>query len=102
VKYLVFSSPAPGQDAAYNDWYDNVHLKDLLDIPGVTGATRYRLQRTDSGPGSPAHDYLAIYELDGEPGEVMAQLMARASDGRIHISDALDVGSVVQGLYEQI
>ncbi len=38
---LVFSNPVAGQNDRYNAWYDNIHLGDVLDVPGVVGAARY-------------------------------------------------------------
>ena len=49
----------------YNEWYDSVHVPDLLKIPGVVAAQRFR-----AGPpllstveGSP-YGYLSLYELE--------------------------------------
>jgi hypothetical protein len=51
----VFSSPE--HEAARNDWYDNVHLPDLLSVPGFVSAVRFRQL------GAESH-YLAIYEIE--------------------------------------
>ena len=32
--YVVRSGPVAGGDEAYNDWYTNVHLADVLAVPG--------------------------------------------------------------------
>ena len=40
---IVFSNPAEGKDDEFNDWYDNVHIPDLLAIPGMLSAQRYKL-----------------------------------------------------------
>jgi hypothetical protein len=41
---LVRSKPTtPQREGEYNDWYDRVHLNDVLSIPGVVAASRYRL-----------------------------------------------------------
>jgi hypothetical protein len=36
----VFSSPE--HEAAWNDWYDTVHLPELLSVPGFVSAVRFR------------------------------------------------------------
>jgi hypothetical protein len=51
----VFSSPE--HEAAWNDWYDNVHLPELLSVPGFVTAVRFRQL------GAEGH-YLAMYEID--------------------------------------
>ena len=45
---------SPEGEAAYNDWYDNTHLGELLAIDGCTSAIRYK---NDEG-------YIALYEFD--------------------------------------
>ena len=103
MKLLVFTNPKTGRDDEYNEWYDQVHLKDLLDIPGVVGAQRYRLRPTGpQGTAGPAHRYLAIYELEGDLDPVITEMNARASQGRMAISEALDVENVLMSAYEEI
>ena len=55
---VVKTAPASPEVAdAYNDWYDNTHLGELLAIDGYTSAQRY----------SNSHgEYLAIYEIDAD------------------------------------
>ena len=86
---VVPSSAMAGQDAAYNSWYDEVHLRDVCAIPGVTGGRRYQ---PDPASPSPAEaDYLAIYEIEtDDPGAVIAELGRRAGAGEMEISPALD------------
>lgn len=32
---LVHSNAVDGQDDAYNDWYDNTHIGEVLQVPGL-------------------------------------------------------------------
>jgi hypothetical protein len=41
--YLVMSDPLPGREADFNDGYQNMHMGDLVQLPGWTGAQRFRL-----------------------------------------------------------
>jgi hypothetical protein len=85
----VLSNPSSAdQEDEYNSWYDEVHLKELLEIPGIVGATRYRLSDA-AGPAPTEHRYLALYEVEGDPAAVLAELGARA--GSTSMSPALDV-----------
>ena len=53
---VVKTAPDSPEGAdAYNDWYDNTHLGELLAIEGCLSAKRY-------GPENGA--YLALYEFD--------------------------------------
>ena len=58
--YFVMTRPHAGQERIYNHWYSATHVHDLLAIPGIAGAQRFRLEgaagQTYEGP-----PYLAIY-----------------------------------------
>jgi hypothetical protein len=41
--YLVMSDPLPGREFDFNDSYQNMHMGDLVQLPGWTGAQRFRL-----------------------------------------------------------
>lgn|SRR5690606_21215247 len=85
---VVFSNPtSPEQEEEYNTWYNQVHLKELLDVPGIVKATRYRLAEGGNAE-SAEHRYMAVYELDRPPREVLAELHART--GAMTMSPALD------------
>jgi hypothetical protein len=96
-KFVVFSNPAPGREDEYNDWYDGVHIGDVVAVPGFTSAKRFRLV-----PGReemPDHRYLAIYDISSDDIDATrGDLMARAGDGRMPISEAL--GEVRTFLFE--
>ena len=57
---VLFSemTPAPGDEARFNDWYDGHHTPNHVNgVPGFVSAHRYA---APDGPG-----YLAVYDLDG-------------------------------------
>lgn len=92
---LVFSNPVEGREDEYNTWYDEVHLDDVQRIPGVAGAARYELDPVGATEDSaPTHRYLAVYELDGESADVLAELMKRAGGPDLQLSDALDLSTI--------
>jgi hypothetical protein len=65
--YLVFANPIPGREAEFNDWYTNVHMGDLVQLPGWTGAQRFRAVTTVQPPpsaGGYRHGYLMIWDLE--------------------------------------
>jgi len=74
-KLLVFTNPREGMEDEYNDWYNNVHLGEVCQLPSVTAAQRFEL--ADALPGAPelAWRYLAIYEItNDDPSAVLAEL----------------------------
>jgi hypothetical protein len=50
----------PAREKEFNEWYDNVHLPDILETPGFTRATRYEIGKPAEGHAR----YLALYELE--------------------------------------
>jgi hypothetical protein len=59
--YFVFTRPKAGQDEVFNSWYSKRHIYDLVAIPGIAAARRYRLLDIETKAETP--DYLAIYEF---------------------------------------
>ena len=96
---VVPSSAKAGEDAAYNRWYDEQHLRDVCAIPGITAGRRYT---PDPATPSPAEaDYLAIYEIEADdPGAVIAELGRRAGSGEMEISPALDTSTARMMLFK--
>jgi hypothetical protein len=41
--YLVMSDPLPGREFEFNDFYQNTHMGDLVQLPNWVGAQRFRL-----------------------------------------------------------
>jgi len=71
--FLVMTNALSGEDDAFNDWYDNRHLADVMSAPGIVAARRYRLARETAGHQSP-WSYLALYEI--APGAAESTLAA--------------------------
>lgn len=87
---FVQSNPAsPDREDEYNAWYSGVHIPEVRDVPGVTGASRYKV--SDATPaGSGSNGYAAVYELEADDlSAVIGEITSRAMDGRIHMSDAM-------------
>jgi len=60
---VVYTDSAdPSREAEFNEWYDKVHLPDVLPAPGLVRATRY--VNTDPNPG--LGKFLATYEIESE------------------------------------
>ena len=83
-KYIVFTEPKAGQDDAYNDWYDNIHLAEVIAVEGFVAAQRFKIvDVTGNAPG--ASRYLAIYEIEAaDPRAVIDRLMAIGTGGGMH------------------
>jgi hypothetical protein len=86
---LVQSNPKEGRDAEYNDWYDQVHLHDVIKIPGFVAAQRFRVSGRMNGE-QPPFEYLAIYEIEAEDVDHALARLSEASEKMV-ISDAIDL-----------
>lgn len=64
--FVAFTnSISPERDAEFNQWYNEVHAKDLLSLPTMRSMVRYRaLQQITPAGQPPHHQYMAIYDLD--------------------------------------
>ena len=87
-KLVVMTKPVEGREREYNDWYQNVHLDDLVAIDGVKSAQRFHLNRAVTDP--PPMPYLALYDVEtNDIDGTIEELLTRAQSGRISVSDAL-------------
>ncbi len=94
---IVFSNPLPGRDDEFNEWYDNVHIPQLLAVPGMLSAQRYTLRDSEMYrvPGGfvPEHQYAIVYEMEGDVDAIMAKIQESVAEGKIHMADCLDMTS---------
>ncbi len=97
---IVFSSPRAGMDEEYNTWYTEVHIPDMLAIPGVKSCHRFRAQPVGGQP--PEFAYLADYDIDGDAGPVLKEIQARSADGRIQLSPAIDPAAMKVTVWESL
>ena len=96
---LTNCSDAAREDE-FNEWYNDVHLPDVLLTPGIVRATRLgRTGETPEGQGR----YLALYELDTDDvtsvQEALAGVMERVR-GEGRIIDCIEV--MASGYYTPI
>ena len=98
--YMVESDSADAsREAEFNEWYEKIHLPDVLETPGFIRATRY--ENTESLEGKAK--FLAVYEIesddiDGALKTLRGNLDRKRAEGRF--SELLVV--VSRGVYRQI
>ncbi len=101
-RMFAFTNAKPGQDDAFNDWYTNTHLADVLKLPGVTSAQRFRLSDVQYRPGSGSHQYMAVYEIDIDDIELtFAELRRVSGTAEMPLSPAMQDERIVW-IYEPI
>ena len=86
--YGFYSNPVEGREDEYNDWYDNVHLPELLAMfPQIKSARRYSAPSDSTSP----QRYLTIYEIEGDLNTTVEAIDIAAAAGKLNLSDAIDV-----------
>ncbi|MGD9142392.1 MAG: hypothetical protein PVG61_00950 [Dehalococcoidia bacterium] len=64
TRYLLFAfsdCKDPDREDEFNDWYSNIHLPDMLEVPGMISATRWASAEDKE---EQRRKYLALYELE--------------------------------------
>ena len=88
-KLVALTTPLPGKEDEYHDWYNNVHLPELVNGLGMLGASRYELVAKMSG--ADANTYLAIYDVEtDDPAGFLGKVGAFAQSGGMTMSDSQD------------
>jgi len=82
------------KEEEFNEWYNNIHVPDILEIPGIIRATRYE----NSNPAEGRGKYMALYEIEADDfGQVMVALQEKFGEltqqGRISEQVAIVTGT---------
>lgn len=95
--FVVRTRPIAGQGDAFNEWYNQQHINDVLSVLGVVSARRYKMADGDTV------QYLALYNICADdPHAVLREIGVRAGGERMPMSSALDMDSVDAVLFEAI
>lgn len=66
--FVVQTNHVPGGESEYHDWYNSVHIPDILSVPGFVAAQRFELGPVQRRPElDHPYRYLALYEIAGDP-----------------------------------
>ncbi|NCF77614.1 MAG: hypothetical protein GWP45_10515 [Proteobacteria bacterium] len=97
--FMVRSNPKPGQETAFNDWYTDVHLPEVLSIQGFLSAQRFTLNEAQVQPDQ-TQSYLAIYEIDTD--HVPGTLEQLRKAPWLNMSDAIDPANINISIFSAI
>lgn len=88
--YLVLSNPAEGvSDEEYDRWYD-IHVRELVELPGFVAAERFSARfvlSRDAEP--PTYRYATRYEIEGDFDAAIQGLRRAVDTGELTIPDWL-------------
>lgn len=97
--FNVWTNPTPGNEEEFNTWYDNVHVPEVLQVPGFVAAQRFKVSGEASSGES--HKYFAIYEVEADSADAAMALLGEHT-GSFNMSDALDMNGSKMAWYEPI
>ena len=91
--FLALSNPTSDDvEGDFNQWYDDVHSKEVLALPGVKSCRRFKLASSQIMPDDDAagRRFLALYEVDVDDWQGFATAMQTGfAEGKITINPDL-------------
>ncbi len=91
--YLVMADPLPGREFDFNDGYQNMHMGDLVQLPGWTGAQRFRLVPVMPRTAQPLYrrGNLIIWDQEGDDlGRLQSESRAAIAGGKSRLIPGFD------------
>jgi hypothetical protein len=87
---MALTNAVPGGDAEFVDWYESVHLAEVLSVPGVVTAQLGEVADI-AAAGAPQYRYVGIYTIEAEdPAPVFEEMMRRYVSGEMTACAAMD------------
>lgn len=97
-KLIALTTPLPGKEDEFNDWYQNTHLGEIISIPGFQGAQRFKL--VAKLMGADTNQYLAVYDAEcDDPGALLAAMGERAQSGKMTPATTQDMATTYTALF---
>jgi hypothetical protein len=83
----VLTEPSEGKEDEFNDYYENLHLDEVLKSTKWESAQRFKL--SDQVGLTCPHEYLALYEVEADKSEDVLRILNQTRAQRQQ-SDALN------------
>jgi len=102
--FLALTNPVEGKENEFNEWYDQHHVPDVINVPGFVSGQRFKLSDAQfGGEASKQYKYLALYEIETDDlAATIKELKARGGTPDIVASDAIDGRKVATYMFTQI
>jgi len=85
---IALTNAAEGREDEYNQWYEQQHVFDVLRVPGIQSAQRFRI--SDQSRQKLGYRYMAVYEVETDNIENIHRAIAeRAGTDAMPRSDAI-------------
>ena len=94
---LVLINAKDGCEEEFNRWYEEVHLSDILAVPGFVSARRF--EAADAQMTGPAkHRFMTLYEIESDDIGQSIRDLAAASGG-MDLSDTMEMNGALSVVY---
>ena len=101
MKLIALTTPLPGKEEEFHDWYNNTHLPELVNGLGMKGAERYQL--VAKLMGADENPYLAIYDIEADdPGAFMAKMGEFAQSGKMTPATTQDMATTYTAMFVEM
>ena len=91
-KLIALTASKPGKEEAFKAWYRDVHVSEVLAVPGVSNAHVTPLGAT---MGYVPWQQIATFDLEGDdPQAVVDEIQRRIGSGEIQLHDAIEMTAV--------
>jgi hypothetical protein len=98
-KMIALTTPVPGKEDAYHEWYQKVHLPQLTSFDGIDSAQRYKLVAKMMGADD--NQYLAVYDIEtDDPAKLLGAIGEASAAGKLTQTDASDMGTTYTALFQ--
>ncbi len=101
-KYVLvvgLNCPDASREGEFNDWYNNIHLPDVLETKGFVRATRWE----HIGPKKEDAKFLALYSIEADDIQATMKALQDNLDVKRQAGRMSNLGSLVlMGVYRQI
>lgn len=95
-KMVTLTNPVEGKEEAYNDWYQNTHLAEVVQAEGMVSAQRFRVKQELLA--SKSWPYLCIYDIETDDIDSLIGGMGR---GNKTMTDAMDFANAYTVIFEE-
>jgi hypothetical protein len=85
IIYLETMPVSPEREADYHEWYNDVHLAEIVSVEGIVSARRF-------APTDGKGPFIAIYELDCDDLDAVVQRLSElGASGQMSSLELLDM-----------
>ena len=97
-KLIALTTPVAGREDEFHDWYQNIHLPEVLALPGGVSAQRFKL--VAKMIGNDTNPWLAIYDFEcDDPMVTLGAMGEAAGSGKLTQSTASDMATTYTAFF---